>query len=138
MAALALLPLLGSAPPPEPVSLDIEVTGLRSSDGNIQACVWHGPEHFLTKRCAEFGRLVVVPAGPTVSLKIDLQPGEYAVSLIHDANGNHKLDTNLLGLPTEGVGFSRNPVLAFSKPSYASTRFEAGSAVAPIKVKYFL
>ena len=121
------------------MSLDIEVVGLRSSAGNIQACVWHGPEHFLTKHCAEFGRLVVVPAAPTVSMKIELQPGEYAVSLIHDANGNHKLDTNIFGMPTEGVGFSRNPVLAFSKPTYDATRFEAGiGTVEPIKMKYFL
>lgn len=140
LGILTLLPLLGAAPPPDPVSLDIEVTGLRSSKGFIQACVWHGAEHFLNKRCEDYGRAVIVPAAPSVSMKIELQPGEYAVSLIHDANGNHKLDKNLFGMPTEGFGFSRNPVIAFSQPTYAATRFEAEAASAQqtIRVKYFL
>ncbi|MDP9097104.1 MAG: DUF2141 domain-containing protein [Pseudomonadota bacterium] len=135
-----LVLLLGAAPPPDPVSVDIEVVGLRSTAGNIQACVWHGPEHFLAaKACAKYGRVVVAPAGPTVSLKLDLQPGEYAVSLFHDANANGKLDKNLLGMPTEGFGFSRNPVIAFSQPSYAATRFEAAAATTEtIRMKYFL
>lgn len=132
--------LLGAAPPPEPIAVDIEVVGLRSTKGNIEACVWHGPEHFLAaKACATYGRVVVAPAGPTVSLKLDLKPGEYAVSLFHDANANGKLDKNLFGMPTEGFGFSRNPVIAFSQPSYAATRFEAASATTEtIRMKYFL
>ena len=137
--AVLLLPLMGSAPPPDSVALEIEVTGLRSSNGFIQACVWHGPEYYMKQRCEGFGREVIVPAAPTVSMKIELQPGEYAVSLIHDANGNHKLDKNLFGMPTEGFGFSRNPAIAFSQPSYAATRFEADAApVQLIRVKYFL
>ena len=38
----------------------------------------------------------------------DLPPGAYAIKLFHDANGNGKLDSNLLGLPQEGYGFSNN------------------------------
>ncbi len=38
----------------------------------------------------------------------DLPPGDYAVKLFHDANGNGKLDANALGLPQEGYGFSNN------------------------------
>ncbi len=38
-----------------------------------------------------------------------LQPGTYAVRLMHDENDNGKLDRNLVGMPTEGYGFSNNP-----------------------------
>ena len=38
----------------------------------------------------------------------DLPDGRYAVKLYHDANGNGQLDTNMVGLPTEGYGFSNN------------------------------
>ncbi len=39
----------------------------------------------------------------------DLPPGRYAVQVLHDANDNGKLDTNLVGMPIEGYGFSNNP-----------------------------
>jgi uncharacterized protein (DUF2141 family) len=37
-----------------------------------------------------------------------LPPGRYAVKLFHDANDNGEMDSNLLGLPQEGYGFSNN------------------------------
>jgi uncharacterized protein (DUF2141 family) len=39
----------------------------------------------------------------------DLPPGRYAVQVLHDANDNGKLDTNIVGMPIEGYGFSNNP-----------------------------
>ena len=38
----------------------------------------------------------------------NLDPGRYAIILVHDENGNGKLDTNALGVPTEPYGFSNN------------------------------
>jgi len=35
-----------------------------------------------------------------------LAAGQYAVRLFHDANGNGELDRNMLGIPSEGYGFS--------------------------------
>ena len=35
-----------------------------------------------------------------------LPPGDYAVAAFHDADGNGELGTNILGIPTEGYGFS--------------------------------
>lgn len=45
------------------------------------------------------------------SLKLtlhDLPSGRYAIKLFHDANDNGKLDSNLVGIPQEGYGFSNN------------------------------
>ena len=38
----------------------------------------------------------------------DLADGQYAVKVFHDENNNHSLDTNMLGVPSEGYGFSNN------------------------------
>lgn len=48
----------------------------------------------------------------------DLPPGRYAIKLYHDANGNGELDSNLLGMPVEGYGFSNNAG-RFGAPSFA-------------------
>ncbi len=48
-------------------------------------------------------------SGDTVRVTVhDLPHGEYAVKLFHDANGNGEMDTNMLGIPKEGYGFSNN------------------------------
>ncbi len=47
----------------------------------------------------------------------DLPAGRYAVKLFHDANSNGELDSNMLGIPTEGYGFSNNAG-RFGPPSF--------------------
>jgi uncharacterized protein (DUF2141 family) len=53
-----------------------------------------------------------------------LEPGHYAVRFFHDKNSNSKLDTNFLGIPTEGYGFSNNAKPRFGPPSLADILFE--------------
>jgi uncharacterized protein (DUF2141 family) len=62
-----------------------------------------------------------------------LKPGTYAVMITHDENGNGKLDTNLIGMPLEGYGFSNNPQV-MRKPTWDEARFEIGADTTVIKV----
>src|SRR3546814_6841526 len=48
-------------------------------------------------------------------------PGNYAMAILHDINANGKF-----GLTTDGGGFSNNPKVMFSKPSYEETAFAVG------------
>lgn len=50
----------------------------------------------------------------------DLPAGRYAVAVFQDLNGNGELDTNLLGIPTEPYGFSRNAMGNMGPPSFAA------------------
>ncbi len=47
----------------------------------------------------------------------DLPAGRYAVKLFHDSNDNGELDANMLGIPSEGYGFSNNAG-RFGAPSF--------------------
>ncbi len=59
-----------------------------------------------------------------VTFHFDLPPGTYAAAAFHDANGNGKFDTNFVGWPLEGFGFSNNArVKFFHPPSFAAARF---------------
>ena len=63
--------------------------------------------------------------GRNVTVRFDsLAPGPVAVRLFHDENSNGKLDTNLLGIPTEGYGFSNNPRSRFGEPALEDRLFE--------------
>lgn len=59
----------------------------------------------------------------------NLEVGTYAFSTFHDLNDNGILDLdNLLNLiPQEPFGFSKNPDIAFSSPSFGECSFEVGA-----------
>jgi uncharacterized protein (DUF2141 family) len=56
----------------------------------------------------------------------DLPAGSYAAQVMHDENDNGKLDANLLGIPTEGYGFTNNP-RAMRRARFDEARFSLGA-----------
>ncbi len=67
-----------------------------------------------------------------------LEPGKYSFRFIHDENQNNEIDTNWLGIPREGFGFSNNPRMTFGPPKFPKTLFELKeSMVIRVKPKYF-
>ena len=68
-----------------------------------------------------------------------LPPGDYAISVIHDENGDGRLNT-FLGIPREGFGFSRNPRMRMGPPRYEECRIAVNGASMreAIQIKYLL
>jgi uncharacterized protein (DUF2141 family) len=54
----------------------------------------------------------------------DLHAGKYAIASYHDENGNGKLDTNALGIPEEGYGFSNDARGTFGPPKFSEAAFD--------------
>nr|WP_181316569.1 DUF2141 domain-containing protein [Sphingobium sp. JAI105] len=137
---MLLVPLLlGAAPLGQPQPLIMALEGLRSTKGQILVCVTRVPRYF--PDCSDDPdkrHFAVAARGGAVTIG-NVTPGDYAIAIVHDENGNGKLDT-FAGIPREGVGFSRNPVLRFGAPSFRSASFAvAGAPVEQdIRVKYFL
>lgn len=120
-------------------SLVVSVTGLRNQKGNVLVCLTGNAKAFpdCSKDPAAHKRTVRAAAAGSISFA-GIAPGTYALSLIHDENGNGKLDTSL-AIPREGFGFSRNPRIAFGPPKFASAAFTlSGNAEQTVKMKYML
>ena len=105
----------------------------------LRICLTADPANFPS--CVDDARALTrtVPAG-THALSFDSMPGgEYALAVIHDENGNARLDT-FAGIPREGFGFSRNPPLGFGPPRFAAARFTVGSdaQLQQIAMRYIL
>ncbi|XHS01588.1 hypothetical protein ACFB49_31950 [Sphingomonas sp. DBB INV C78] len=136
MAASALL--LGAGAPATTTRLDVGIEGLRSAKGNILVCLTKDPNHFPDCSGDPAARTLTIAANKASAAHFaDLAAGQYALSLVHDENGNGKLDTRL-GIPREGFGFSRNPKIGFGAPSFASVRFAVTGAEMrqPVRMKY--
>jgi uncharacterized protein (DUF2141 family) len=117
----------------------VDVVGLRSAKGVLQLCVTRDAQDFPDCRKNGNGLRRTIPASvPRIRFE-GLPPGNYAVAVIHDANGNARLDT-MLGIPREGFGFSRNPPIRFGPPRFAAAQFPLGSdaQVQQVRIRYLL
>jgi uncharacterized protein (DUF2141 family) len=77
----------------------------------------------------------VKAATPSVTYTFrNIPPGIYAIGIFHDENDNGKLDTNFLGVPREGFGFSNNPTF-LRKPTFKESSFEITEPAAQVTVR---
>ena len=131
-----MLALVGASPVGR---LDVEIGKLRSAKGVVRICLTADPSNF--PACVDDARAVSrsMPASATALSFEGLPVGDYAIAVIHDENGNKKLDT-MLGIPREGFGFSRNPVIRFGPPRFSAARFSLGAdgSEQDIRIRYLL
>jgi uncharacterized protein (DUF2141 family) len=138
--AQAEAPLACDAANPNQVRLQISVTGMRSTDGNVTVTIYPDePSHFLDGAYKLARQAVPVTLPVTQLCFAFAQPGFYAVALFHDENGNGHFDTTLLGLPAEGFGFSNNPTLYLGPPNLSQVRIATHlrDNPIPIQMKYY-
>jgi len=114
--------------------LSIRINGVKNASGTILIALHDGAKGFPLKRTPVAVREAQARSG-TVTVNFEgLQAGNYAISLFHDENGNKDLDTNLVGLPTEGYGFSNNARNRFGPPKFSAAGFALSAADATINV----
>jgi uncharacterized protein (DUF2141 family) len=103
-------------------SVEVKIEGIASTDGLIYASLFSSANGFPSARELAVANQSV-PASDssngTLVLKfLDIPAGAFAISIMHDANANGKLDTNFMGIPSEDYGFSQNPNSMFGPPSF--------------------
>lgn len=66
----------------------------------------------------------------------DLLEGEYAIAIYHDENGDKKCNTNLIGIPKEGYGFTRLKKV-WSRPKFDDSKILLNKDLTvPINLNY--
>jgi uncharacterized protein (DUF2141 family) len=115
--------------------LTVQVSDVKTAEGKLMIAVFNSADSFLKNPMAGV-QTAASPAGNSVVVK-DLPEGEYAMVVYHDANGNGKLDKNMMGIPTEDYGFSNNASGKFGPPSFDAAKFSVAAvgSVAKISLK---
>ena len=133
-AVVLLLSALLAAPPSS--TLVVEVEGLKDEKGKLHASLYASEEGFPTKPEKAL-RHVDVPiiAGMARVVFEGLTPGGYAVAAYHDENGDGKLDTGFLGIPTEGLASSNDAKGFMGPPSFEKAKVEVGPGNTRIVLK---
>ncbi len=67
----------------------------------------------------------------------DMKDGQYAIRFFHDENNDEELDTNFIGIPKEGFGFSNDAMGKFGPKDFSEWLFEvSGNTRITMTTKY--
>ena len=106
--------------------LRVEVRGMASAEGKCMVALFDTAQDFPRKPLQ--GKMEAASAAGVTVLFSGLAEGDYAISAYHDENGNGKLDANLVGLPIERYGFSRDAAGNMGPPSFDDAKVSLGGA----------
>jgi uncharacterized protein (DUF2141 family) len=98
--------------------LDIEIPELRNDYGNIMLQLFDSTQKVITQE-----KCIIKDNNCSFSFQ-NLSRGKYAVRYYHDENMNGKMETNLVGKPTEGYGFSNNVIGKLGPPPFEKWLFQ--------------
>ncbi|HEY5284277.1 MAG TPA: DUF2141 domain-containing protein [Polyangia bacterium] len=144
LAALALPAVAENPPPPIPNeakthgTITVRIEALRNNNGTVYVSLFDNKKAFGDNK----GAVVSVqarPANRTAVVMLDnVAPGRYALSFIHDENDNKKLDTNWIGIPKEGFGYSKDAMGKFGPPKFDDALLDvpAGPVTVVMHTKY--
>ncbi len=119
---LGSIPMAMSAHANSVGALTINIDGLQNRKGQVCLSVFSTSKGFPsdTKNAVQRQCLKITDAPLRMTLK-QLQPGSYAVAVLHDENNDGKANRNFLGIPTEGFGFSQNPMVLTGPPKFVDS-----------------
>mgnify|MGYP006285773859 CR=1 FL=1 len=120
--------------------IHIKILNIRNSTGTIACALFESPAGFPREYLRHATSMMAIEIRDTQARCdfVGIPAGTYALAVIHDENRNGKLDTNWLGLPTEGYGFSSGAKVTLSAPSFsdASLRYDGGTLDLTIRLHY--
>ena len=116
----------------------IEVSGFKNTRGTLNCRMFSKAADFPDDEGIVTLRVPIT--GPNTSCSFsNVEPGTYAIAVVHDENGNGKLDKNFVGVPSEGYGVSNNKTYALSAPKWDESTFKLGateSKALQVKLRY--
>ena len=113
-------------------ALLVNVSGFKNRGGNLRVQLYGpNPADFLVR--GKRMRRIDLPMTPAGTMQVCVavpRPGNYAVAVRHDADGNHRSGWN------DGGGFSNNPRLSITnlKPPFRKAAVGVGNGVRSINV----
>ena len=108
--------------------LQVEITNIKNNKGNVAL-------ELLDKNNESIeGKKGKIVDNKCTIIFENLKNDKYAIRFFHDENENEELDTNFIGIPKEGYGFSNDAYGKFGPKDFEEWLFEV-SGDTKIKMK---
>ena len=135
ISTLITIATLAFASAANAATLTVNITDVTKAVGKMAVKLVASSDAYDGKAKATAAQMLDVKSIEPISMTFtDLKPGIYSVMVMHDENGNGQLDSNILGIPKEGYGFSNNPRV-MRRPSFDETKFEVKDADLAITIE---
>ena len=108
-------------------SLEVTISGIAKPGGAAVIRAYQGEEGWLddgSEVAKEVIRLDDWSTEQAVVARLELEPGQYAVSVYHDEDDDGELDSNFIGIPKEPAGLSNKPKARMGPPKYEDAAFD--------------
>ncbi len=103
-------------------TLLVLIKGIQGQDGELMVALYSDKQAFMVGEPLRGARESI--SGSAVLVRFEKVPyGNYAVAVLQDLNDNSRMDRNLLGIPTEGYGFSNNANGRCGPPTFDQAGF---------------
>ncbi|WP_124980871.1 DUF2141 domain-containing protein [Nonlabens xiamenensis] len=101
--------------------LTVKINNAKTDDGHIVISL-STQDQFL-KAAAFKTAKVEIKEGQATAVFEDVPVGTYAVLVLHDMNGNGRMDYSNAGMPEEDYGMSNNP-MSYGPPTWGDAKFD--------------
>jgi uncharacterized protein (DUF2141 family) len=135
LVSLYSLFLVGSSPvaSPQKANLTVDVQNIRSQKGNVYIALFKPDSGFPEGKPVDGKKADI--QGSNAQITFSIEPGEYAIAVFHDENGNGILDKRIFGMPKEPYGFSNNFRPRLSAPKFKDCQFSVGTSGKTISIR---
>jgi uncharacterized protein (DUF2141 family) len=139
LTAAMAVPARLAAQTPGTATLTVNVVGARNATGKITVDLYREAKGFPDTPANAFKHQLADIDAKTLTgqwVWNDLEPGAYAIAVLHDENGDGKMEKNFLGMPKEGHGASNNPMVK-RPPTFEEARISVNAGPQTLEIKLF-
>lgn len=120
LLALLINSLFANAQNEKGVDITITINNIQNDNGLILLGL-HTEDTFLKGKGILNAEKTIQDGKAQIVLK-NVPKGEFAIMVLHDENSNHRMDTELNGMPKEAYGMSGND-MSFGPPVFEDAKF---------------
>ena len=120
---------LGVAAPAHAASLNVQLEGVRAAGGTLYVSVQTREQY--RQEASTAGTRVAAPGAGSHAFSFELPPGDYAVTVWHDDNGNGTFDLNNQQRPLDGWAMTNSAALR-GDPTFDDVRTAVGGEAATV------
>jgi uncharacterized protein (DUF2141 family) len=117
--------------PAQAANLSVHLEGVRAAGGTLYVTV-QTREQFMQDN-GTAGTVIAAPREGAHDFSYDVPPGDYAVSVWHDDNGNSRFDMSESQMPLDGWAMTNGETLR-GEPTFDQVRTPVGSAPAAVRL----
>lgn len=114
-------------------TITVAVNNVVNNNGKVIVGL-HTEETFMKSDSVQSAESVIEDGKVKVTFK-NVQPGNYAIMVLHDENENYRMDFETNGMPKENYGMSNNP-MSYGPPQFTDAKFEVATEDLDLLIRF--